>query len=302
VITGKSAARTSSMRGRGAVVASGGGTKSFCLSMAALACVAALLPDEPLLAVLLFVQWTFAGSGRSTVSALMLSLIAAYLLILVLSTGGTGLEWKEGAALLMAATLGVLSRSNHERALRALQTRISALEHLVAVDELTGVHTRRHVLDMGRREIGRSRRSGSPLSILLLDLDNLKLINDGYGHVAGDMALAAAAQAVHSGLRAQDAIGRWGGDEFLVLLPDTDAQGARETATRLQGRVAATDVNRNSLRIALRVSVGIATCPDCGDEWDALVEAADRALYGAKDCRYSGRRQARPGAVQSAAS
>ena len=120
----------------------------------------------------------------------------------------------------------------------------------------------------------------APLSAALLDLDHFKQINDAHGHSRGDEALAAVAATLRSALRESDFVGRYGGEEFLILLPDTGKQQAGVVAEKVRAAVEAVALSNLELRVT--ASLGVATLPDdCGDA-DTLVRAADRALYSAK--------------------
>jgi diguanylate cyclase (GGDEF)-like protein len=157
------------------------------------------------------------------------------------------------------------------------------LRALVRTDLLTGLHTRRHFLELAEREFVRTRRYGRPLAALMLDVDEFKRVNDRFGHAAGDEVLRAVAAHLVEDLRGVDLIGRYGGDEFVVLLPESTAEKAVEVAERLRARIAASSGGGSGGApwIAATVSAGVAGaehCPDLG----ALLRRADDALYAAK--------------------
>ncbi len=170
-----------------------------------------------------------------------------------------------------------------EEQLRALATR----------DSLTGAANRRHFVELAQRERERTLRSGSPLSLCLFDADHFKSINDHHGHVAGDHVLTSLARAAGGALRTSDVLGRLGGEEFAVLLPDTDLQGALTVAERVRGAVAACEVQSGEAerddeqagdRKAIRVTISLGVAELRGDEpLESLLKRADRALYAAKD-------------------
>jgi diguanylate cyclase (GGDEF)-like protein len=120
----------------------------------------------------------------------------------------------------------------------------------------------------------------SPLSAVLLDLDHFKRVNDTHGHSRGDEVLAAVAATLRSSLRESDFVGRYGGEEFLILLPDTGKHEARTVAEKVRAAVDAIALANLELRVT--ASLGVATLPDDGGDADTLVRAADRALYSAK--------------------
>ena len=148
-------------------------------------------------------------------------------------------------------------------------------------DSLTGLLNHGAVQVRLVEEIARARRSGSPLSCLLVDVDNFKAINDIHGHVVGDQILREAAAAIATEFRAYDGIGRFGGDEFALVLPDVDENGALAAAERVQSALATTGRARHTLGVKLSVSAGVATWrrPQSASE---LLDRADRALLLAK--------------------
>jgi len=143
---------------------------------------------------------------------------------------------------------------------------IEKIRQLTLTDPLTGLYNRRLIEPAMEQLAATARRYHRPLSLILIDLDNLKTINDTRGHSAGDEALRHLANALRATVRAADLAGRWGGDEFIVILPETDAQGARRMMERLQEQAG-----------PVAFSAGIATLP-CDD----LLAAADTALRNAK--------------------
>ena len=134
------------------------------------------------------------------------------------------------------------------------------------------------------RELDRARRSERPLSVLLGDLDHFKGVNDTWGHLAGDRVLRAVADALSAGVRPYDVVGRYGGEEFVVLLPATSPSDAAVVAERLRARVTATTIpeSATSAMIGVTISLGVAGFPDHAGDLDGLVRAADTALYAAK--------------------
>ena len=163
------------------------------------------------------------------------------------------------------------------------------LQHLGLADALTGVNNRRFFDQRLPEEIARNRRSGTPLSCLLIDVDHFKNFNDRYGHQAGDHALRGVAQLVRSLLRRSDIFARFGGEEFAVLLPETGQAAAAIIAERIRHRAeSARFAIGGGLNASVTLSIGVATLePESADREPAslrvrLVEAADRGLYRAK--------------------
>lgn len=162
------------------------------------------------------------------------------------------------------------------------QTIATRLKESARRDVLTEALTRRAMEEMAADELARSRRHGLPLSLLLLDIDHFKLVNDQYGHAAGDAALRQFAVAVRHCLRREDVFGRLGGEEFCALLPSTAVGGATLLAERIRQSVANLAVEAGGNRLSLKVSIGVASLGDHGGSWDELVNQADRAMYAAK--------------------
>ena len=150
------------------------------------------------------------------------------------------------------------------------------LEALLREDALTGVWNRRAILTALSGMVSAARRHGRPLSIAVLDLDRFKEINDTYGHARGDAVLVAAARVLRERLRVEDLLGRIGGEEFAVLLPDTDADAAARVGEKLRAEIAGAPAPA-----PITVSVGVATWD--GETAEELLQRADAALYAAKD-------------------
>jgi two-component system cell cycle response regulator len=158
-----------------------------------------------------------------------------------------------------------------------------ALRDQATHDNLTGLLNRGSVLESLRNEISRARRESQPVALLIVDLDRFKSINDTYGHLAGDAALRESARRMKSAARRYDAIGRYGGEEFLIVLPGCDSEAARAQADRIREAVGAGPLSTAALSIPVTCSIGIAsrTIPSPSDA-DSLVREADLALYAAK--------------------
>ncbi len=169
-------------------------------------------------------------------------------------------------------------RGDH-RLIRTGRERQRAFAAHAQVDPLTGLYNRRWLDPMLGRMVARHRRSGVPLALLMLDADHFKAYNDRFGHLAGDRALTALAGIVQANLRPGDAAARFGGEEFVVLLPGSNRQGARGAAERLRAAVAGTSLGGGLA--ALTVSIGVAALGPRGGP-RALLAAADKALYRAK--------------------
>ena len=174
------------------------------------------------------------------------------------------------------------------------------MERLAMTDALTGISNRRHFTEMANREVGRARRYGHPLSVLSFDIDNFKGINDSLGHATGDDMLRRVAETVDAELRGSDVFARIGGDEFVVLSPQTDLPAASRIAERLRSAVKRMIVPANPHDLKLTVSIGIAAWRRSDGLIDATLARADEALYRAKKAGRD-RACAFPDAVDSSA-
>lgn len=151
-------------------------------------------------------------------------------------------------------------------------------------DDLTGLYNSRYLNQVLRRESKRASRSGRPLSLLFIDLDGFKGVNDRHGHLCGSRALVEAANVIRGCARETDMAARFGGDEFAVVLPETNSEGAVAVGDRVRERVAAhAFLASEGLDIHLTASVGVATLPDVAATAEQLVKAADMAMYRVKD-------------------
>ena len=198
--------------------------------------------------------------------------LANFSLILVVLAGGT---------FVTARLQNLRARLRQQKA--ELESALGQIRHLAANDELTGLLNRRAMNELLDHECRRSDRNGTPLSVALLDIDHFKKINDSYGHPAGDTALRRFAETIRPTLRATDRLARWGGEEFLLLLPDTDShQTAELCQKRIVDQIAALRITHEESSFGLTVSVG-ASQHRVGEPHALTLERADRALYAAKE-------------------
>lgn len=164
-----------------------------------------------------------------------------------------------------------------------LRAKSDMMAQLSTTDAVTGLRTRRYAAEVLNIEILRAKRYGSALSILMADLDHFKQVNDEYGHLAGDAVLAGSARILLDGLRATDVAGRFGGEEFLVVLAQNDQEGAESVAERWREAVERAEfVAPDGRKIKVHLSIGTASFLGDGDDAEAMISRADRALYRAK--------------------
>lgn len=158
-----------------------------------------------------------------------------------------------------------------------------AVQEMALFDGLTGVFVRRHVMERLQEEFQRGQRLQYPLSVLMIDIDHFKQYNDAYGHLVGDVALQEVARLIRQGVRGLDVVGRYGGEEFLCVLPEADGPAAKQVAERIRSQVALKPLRAYDETTQITISIGVASYPKDALQPDALVESADVALYRAKD-------------------
>ena len=168
-----------------------------------------------------------------------------------------------------------------EQRIHTLEAKLQHMSELVREDQLTGSLNRRGLDDVFERETARSDRRGTPLCIAMLDLDDFKRLNDTYGHLAGDAALKHLVKIVKETLRSMDVIARFGGEEFLILLPETTVEAASSTMTRLQRELTRHFFLHDNEKVLITFSAGVALRLPNEDQAE-LVKRADRAMYQAK--------------------
>ena len=156
------------------------------------------------------------------------------------------------------------------------------IEQIAITDSLTEVHTRRYIMERFQEEILRSATRKSNLSFLMVDVDFFKNFNDQHGHLTGDMILREIGTLIKENIREIDVAGRYGGEEFCVVLPDTDQTGAEYAAERIRQAVENALIKAYDTQVKATVSVGLSTYPQDGEKMEELVDKADWALYKAK--------------------
>jgi len=214
--------------------------------------------------------------------ALALLASGAYLLAVVLAPSAESIgpeamgiiAFNLVALALISYVAAVIGREQH-------RSREAALR-LSRIDTLTGLHTRGFFNTAIEQEVVRAQRSSRPFSLLMIDIDGLKSANDRYGHEAGDRVLRAAADAIRAGIRASDVAARYGGDEFVVVLPETDQAGALRVGEKLRFDLSRLGVRGNGDLITTSASIGLVSYPEDGRTSLELMRRADLAMYEAK--------------------
>ena len=219
----------------------------------------------------LLITWTEGigwGTGIGLASIVMREVVAWHQM-----PAETPLVWRLANALAYVAVVSVAMAG-----LQRLRRSQAELAKLVIQDQLTNVLNARAFADRLAQELDRNRRYPHPLSLLYMDLDNFKVINDTHGHQTGDAVLRLVADAMRSSVRQADVVGRLGGDEFAVLLPETDAQLADAAAKRLVAGL------RNVFKgtPSVTASIGVVSCTATDASTDDLLRRADQAMYDAK--------------------
>ena len=169
----------------------------------------------------------------------------------------------------------------YEVKVRDLETKLEQVSGLVCEDPLTSALNRRGLDEAFQKESARCDRTGSPLCVAVLDLDNFKNLNDRLGHQAGDFALVHLVDVVREAIRPTDILGRFGGEEFVILLPDTSPEAAEVATVRVQRALTRRFFMHNNERVLITFSAGVARL-ETGDTWNSVLDRADRALYEAK--------------------
>jgi diguanylate cyclase (GGDEF)-like protein len=159
----------------------------------------------------------------------------------------------------------------------------SEVQELAITDPVTGLNNRRRLFELGEQEFNRSKRYERPLSAIMLDLDHLKTVNDSFGHSVGDQVLIQFAENCRNGIRHVDVLCRYGGEEFVILLPETDLEEAYTIAERLREYTEHTPVESSVGLLPITVSVGVAALDETCGTLQELIDRADFAQYASKD-------------------
>lgn len=180
------------------------------------------------------------------------------------------------------AVLAYFSVGKFISLLERLQATENELKQLANEDYLTGLYNRRRFLELAEIEWNRAQRLRYPLALLMVDVDHFKLLNDRYGHAAGDDGLQHLAHILRQEVRQYDIVGRYGGEEFAILLPGTGAAAGQKIAERILERLSASTFGPNNTQIRMTVSIGLAEKTDDCTGLEHLLMVADQAMYRAK--------------------
>jgi diguanylate cyclase (GGDEF)-like protein len=160
---------------------------------------------------------------------------------------------------------------------------VACIQQLTITDDTTSLHNVRHLYNVLDRELRRSKKSRLPVSLAFLDLDRFKLVNDAHGHLVGSELLALTGQRLQELSRKQDLCFRYGGDEFVILMPETDAESALELTKTMHRALMETEFHmKNGLKLNVSASVGLASAPDDGIQVHAVIGTADARMYAVK--------------------
>ncbi len=230
--------------------------------------------------IYLAIMWTFAVSGLTLRPATVSALISAAMVLVftALYSNTQAMPYLHLLWLTSAFAFGLLAAYLLERSYRKLFAQQRELERLATVDDLTGLWNQRHIRERLAREVDRTERSGSPLSVIMFDIDHFKRINDEHGHVAGDALLTELGELLHDRVRSTDIVGRTGGEEFLVVLPDTDLAQAEGVAEKLRCAIREHCFELGGQQTA---TFGLARYRP-GETLVELIQRTDQAMYSGK--------------------
>ncbi|MBP6006436.1 MAG: GGDEF domain-containing protein [Rhodoferax sp.] len=230
--------------------------------------------------------WLFAGAYLLFAYAIRITQVDPQILLYNRLNGlaAVGMAWVLSFVLWRNFTTISLQQEQLEKANTELQNKQRELLRLTRLDGLTGLYNRSTFVELSRQELARAQRQSSNTTILLLDLDFFKRVNDTWGHPAGDAVLKNVAFVANNTVRATDLVGRLGGEEFLILLPNTSLEAARVLAEKLRANMERHPTPWESTVIKATISIGLASTSAAENrDFDTLYTAADKALYQAKE-------------------
>ena len=238
--------------------------------------------DSPLLNLYLLPIVTSALTLGQLATLLNVGLIAACYIFLGYSTGVSFLSIITAGNFAAALAPMLLVAYITNMLSQDIMNAMARIRLIAETDELTHAYNMRAFNAIARRECALADRYNRTFSLLMVDSDNLKKVNDTHGHKAGDRLIKLVVQCIQDDLRTTDVVARYGGDEFICLLPETGLEPASQVAERIRRRIEETALNAGQDAVPTSVSIGVATYPEHGDEFDTLAKNADRALYSSK--------------------
>lgn len=254
----------------------------------ALASVAAAVYGSVAVTILAPRRRSMPGATLIGTAVIVLLMLAVVRTAIVIATSGTGaelLDWHPIQVPFYFSAVLFVALTNLGFVVMIDARRRRDLERLASIDGLTGLVNRRMLMTIAEKTLAQAARTGRPLALMMLDLDRFKALNDRYGHAAGDDALARFARIAESGIRTGDVLGRYGGEEFVAVLPDTTERTAAAIAERVRS-IVEDDATRTGSPPRCTVSIGVVgTTEPARASLDELLRAADEALYRAKRSR-----------------
>jgi diguanylate cyclase (GGDEF)-like protein len=216
-----------------------------------------------------------------TIGSILLSVLITFLISVIF--GNEVGVYGFGIAIVVPAIVGTLASYVTLSLYFELEQSRREIHELAITDDLTQIFNRRHFFELADRELERTRRNGCSLAIVLFDIDDFKEVNDSLGHLAGDRVLQEMCRVCQVIVRPYDVFARFGGEEFIFLLPETDMSRARAFASRLRQLISSHIVAVNGTNIQMTISIGTAVYSSREDTLDDLISRADSALYKAKE-------------------
>ncbi len=222
------------------------------------------------------------ASSLATLLSIFLSVIIAFTTAFVFELEPVFWKFTLGLSIVIPSLVASLVTYTIFNQLMQLQLAKEQIEEMGKIDYLTKVYNRGYFTDVGYREIAIAKRYDQSLSAMIFDLDNFKEINDSHGHVVGDKVIYNSANTISSLIRDSDILARFGGDEFVLLLPHTNLVDAENLAKRIVQAVSTLNINTGISEVKVTISVGVATLQPEYLNIENLIDAADKALYRAK--------------------
>jgi diguanylate cyclase (GGDEF)-like protein len=253
--------------------------------------------ESPLVNLYLLTIVTSALTLGKLITMLEMALVVACYVFLGYSTTGNSLFWLYNAGDFMSQLAPMLLVAYITTMLSAdIRSALSRIKIISETDELTGIYNLRAFTSIANRTHKQAQRYRQPYAIVMIDSDNLKAVNDTYGHEGGNRLLKLTVACVQQSLRDTDVFARFGGDEFIAILPQTKLEGAHEVAERIRKTIATTPLATQGKQVTTTVSVGLACYPEQGEELAVIMNRADQALYTSKK---SGRNRTTVSGAQS---